>query len=301
MFENPRKYYFENVIPSYLDFIEHRKSNEWGQEQLLRKGIIAATSLFHFREHIPENIRPTKSQLKRQYPEYGLVGDITNASKHNVISHDSPLISSANQICEEMRLIFFADNDGKYLAPQLEIVVRLDNGTEFLLVKILFNVLVMWDQILDNLGIVKRAIRSPININEIISREQANCRRSNLVIMKGEDQKLKYQIQELNNITGEIIDLDITGMKFELVIGSLPESVLIHLTFEKQDVDKRIEIDFDVPLTNEQSMEYVELKGIKEKNDFIREIILTNSKIKSDLNKLVIAMIQTDLEKKENI
>lgn len=289
MFSNTRKYYLENVEPSYFDFIEHRKSNEFGQDQLLRKGIIAATTLFHLREHIPTNIRPSKTELKRQFPYYGLVGDITNVSKHSEISNDNPKISRATQLREVMRLIYFSDTEGEYVAPQLDVIVQLDDGSELLLVSILDDVKSMWNEILDKLGIIEKYIRPTLNINEVISRQQAEIRRTNISIIRGEDLKLEYRVQKYNN--GIIEPMDITNWEVKMNIYSLPEFVPIHLTISNPKMEKVIEFDFNVPLTNDQASKYIELPK-NERNCFINEVIKSNSSIRNDLNEQMLKLIQ---------
>jgi hypothetical protein len=77
MFESTRKYVVENVMKSYHEFINHRASNEWGENQLLRKGINSAITLYHLREHIPRDMRPSYNDLENLCEDYGLVRDIT--------------------------------------------------------------------------------------------------------------------------------------------------------------------------------------------------------------------------------
>ncbi len=291
MFSNTRKYYLENVIPSYAEFIDYRNSNEYGQDQLLRKGIVAATSLFHLREHIPVNIRPSKSNLKSRFPYFGLAGDIANVSKHSKITQDNPRISRATQIYEVMRLIFFSDDDGEYVASQLDVIVKLDDGSELLLITILDNVMSMWNDILDSLGIIEKITRPMLDINQVISRSQAGLREANLSILKGEDLQLNYLVQRFNNTKGIIEPMDISNMKFEFRIYSLPESVPIHLTISNPNLDKEIEIDFSVPLTNDQASNFIKLSKY-EKCNFINEIIQSNSNIKSALGEQIFKAIK---------
>jgi hypothetical protein len=51
MFEDTRKFFVEAVLPSYREYMEHLKSNAWGESQLLRKGINAAISLRNNRDN----------------------------------------------------------------------------------------------------------------------------------------------------------------------------------------------------------------------------------------------------------
>src|SRR5688572_22773031 len=189
-----RKYYLENVIPNYRDFIEYRKSNIWGENQLLRRAFIAATSLFHLREYIPAAIQPTKSILVQQYPNYGLVGDIANASKHSILKDPNSQILNASQISEQLRYIKFKDDLGDYFVPQLEVYVKLNNGSEHRVINILYDTLSMWNDVLDSLNIIDKTSINPLDIDKMITRDEAEKIEAGATGTEGEQYKWLFRM-----------------------------------------------------------------------------------------------------------
>lgn len=296
MFENTRKYVIEYVLPSYQEFIEHRSSNEWGENQLLRKGINTAIALFHLREQIPANIRPTKNALKSQYQAYGLIADIANVAKHHVITKDNPRISNASQIFEEMVITMFADEQGQYFSPQLEVFVKLDDGTEIKLINILYNVMCMWRDVLDSLGIINLRTIEPLAIDQPISRDEANRRsKSNMRITRGEAYKWQYQMMKYNYVNNTSEPMDVTGMDFQFKIFEIPKQIPIHIQLTNSTAV--IDIDFDIPLSEEQATQYMSLENKDELAAFIKTIIDNNPTIKNELEDKIKLAIQTQMSK----
>lgn len=296
MFANARKFYVENVLPSYQDFIEHRESNDWGENQLLRKGIVAATSLFHLREHIPTNIKPSKANLKSQYPDYGLIADIANVSKHHELTSDNPQISNASQIYESLRLIEFTDKQGEYVAPQLEVYVKLDNGTEIKLINILYNVMSIWRDVLDNLGIINQTPLEPLKNDFPISREEANKRRPNLRIRQGEEYQWQLRMEKYNYNKRITESIDLTGKNFQFRIRKLPENAPISIHITNPGISVDFEVDFDIPLSKEQTKHYISLCGSK-KVEFLKELVESTPDIKKELQSKIQSAIQAQIPK----
>jgi len=296
MFVNARKYYVENVLPSYQDFIEHRESNDWGENQLLRKGIVAATSLFHLREHIPTNIQPSKANLKSQYPDYRLIADIANVSKHHELTCNNPQISNASQIYESLRLIEFTDKQGEYVVPQLEVYVKLDNGTEIKLINILYNVMSIWLDVLDNLGIINQKPLEPLKNDFPISREEANKRRANLRIRQGEEYQWQFRIEKYNYNKRITESIDLTGKSIQFRIRELPENAPISIHIANPGIGVDFEVDFDIPLSKEQAKHYIILCG-SEKEEFLKELMESTPDIKKELQSKIQSAIQAQIPK----
>jgi len=296
MFANARKFYVENVLPSYQDFIEHRESNDWGENQLLRKGIVAATSLFHLREHIPTNIQPNKANLKSQYPDYRLIADIANVSKHHELTSDNPQISNASQIYESLRLIKFTDKQGEYVAPQLEVYVKLDNGTEIKLINILYNVMSIWRDVLDNLGIINHKPLEPLKNDFPISREEANKRRANLRIRQGEEYQWQLRIEKYNYNKRITEPIDLTGKNIQFRIRELPENAPISIHITNPGIGVDFEVDFDIPLSKEQTEHYIFLCG-SEKVEFLKKLVESTPDIKKELQSKIQSAIQAQIPK----
>ncbi len=292
MFTNARKFYIESVLPSYDDFIEHRASNDWGENQLLRKGIIAASALFHLREHIPIEIQPSKNSLKSRCPDYGIIGDITNVSKHQNISRDNPQITKASQIYENLRLIMFKDEMGTYFAPQLEVYVKLDNGTEIKLINILYTVMSMWRDVLDELNIIKEDQLKPLTVDALISRDEANIRGANMQVREGEDYQFGFRMQKYNYEKNIIEPMDASEMDVEIQIHQLPKTATVHFQVTDPALGVNLGLDFDIPLSEEQAQKYIKLDDEGgQKENFLKEIIETSPEVKKDIqSKMQIAI-----------
>lgn len=279
MFENTRKYVLENVLKSYQEFIDHRASNEWGENQLLRKGINSAITLYHLREHIPTSIRPSYNDLESLCGDYGLVRDITNVSKHSEIDRYTPKISCASQISEEIVNTRFEDEQGQYFSCQIDVFVKLDDGTERKLVNILYNVICMWRDVLENLGIINLKDFEPPKVDIPLSRDEATSQ-ANMSMTSGEEYNWKYRFMEYNYKNNTLEPRDLSDHKFRFFIKRLPERIpiSIHIVNPKFEID----VDFDVPLTQEQAKQYISLENDKIKYNFLESIINNDPNIKKN-------------------
>ena len=283
MFEDVRKYYVENALASYDEFLKYRSKNEWGENQLLRRGINAANALFHMREQIPDNLRPSKSVLKIQYPDYGLIADIANATKHKKITHDNPQISKAEQIFEILIFTHYADEQGEYHSPQIEVFVKLDDGTEMKLINLLYNVMCMWRDILENLGIVNYKTPESPEIDAPLTRDEAS-RKNTLHMRQGEEFKAQFRFMKYNYEKNIAELIDMSSNNFRFWVKKLPEKATISAYYNNS---KRKLIDFDVPLTKEQASQYVSLENDDKKTAFLKKIVDNNPKIKDELERTI--------------
>jgi len=295
MFENTRKYLVEYVLPSYQEFLEHRSNSEWGENQLLRKGIDTATAFFHLREQIPPAKRPTKTALKAQYPDYGLIADIANAAKHHEITNDNPRISNALQIYEAMIITRFEDEQGQFYSHQLEVFVKLDDGTELKLVRILYSVMCMWRDVLQALGIINLNAIEPLTIDQPITRDEASRRRANMRITRGEEYKWHFRMMVYDYKKNFAVPMDLAGMNFQFRILKLPERVpmCIHISNSNTEVD----VDFDIPLSEEQASQYVSLEDDDQKMAFLKEIVDSNQSIRNAVENKIRSAIQVQMSK----
>lgn len=289
MFENARKYAIQNVLPSYYDYFEHFQSNTWGRNQLLRKGINAAIALYHLREHLPENIRPKQDDLEKYCDDYGLLGNIANVSKHRKITRNKPRISDATQIFECMTGMYCSDEQGFYIAPQLEVFLKLDDGTERRLTEVLYNVLCMWRDLLEQLGVVNLKHPEPLRITDHVSRESATKRRSDLQLTPGEDHRFQFRILGIQE------PIDITKWSAQFTVSTLPEYVPIRITLSKDD--REFGFDFDVPLTEEQAVQYIYQTTNEEKVTFAQGIIDSSPQIQEELARAIESALRSEEDK----
>jgi hypothetical protein len=152
MFENTRDHFVQNVLPTYKEFFETRLKNEFGVNDLVRRATVAATALYHMREHFDPQLETTT--LVGLCPDYALVRDICDASKHKELDRSSAIVRRAAQIFEVAITTQYRDEQGEYWSSQVEAMVRLDSGAERKLAEVLYNVMGMWCERLRSLGVI---------------------------------------------------------------------------------------------------------------------------------------------------
>ena len=291
MFDNSRKYVIENVLPSYHDFFDHYKSGPWGENQLLRKGINAAIALYHLREHLPSHLKPRRAELENDCPDYGLLGDIANVAKHLNINRNNPLISNANQLYEIMAITYYADEQGEFTASQIEVHIKLDNGTQRSMAEILYNVMCMWRDKLDNLGIVALKAPPPLAPNRALTRAKADQINTDMKLTQGEAYRLQIQIFKYNYEKKERAPLDLTGQQIRFCVYSPPEKIEIQIFIPELGV----EFDYKVPLSKEQAIQYVALKSDAERNVFTKAVIDADKEIQENLQQEIANKVGTKM------
>ncbi len=114
-----------------------------GAAGTLREAVVAATALFHLREHLPKSGALSRAEVEKQCADYALLGDVVNAAKHRSIAqttpHGAPLVNDATSSVERLLMIDYEDADGNYRCAQKAVVVTLADGTERNLLEVLTN------------------------------------------------------------------------------------------------------------------------------------------------------------------
>lgn len=85
MFNKFRDYFVQNVLQNYNAYFEERANNRLGENHQLRLALQSAASLYHLREHLPDNLQQSRKEIQNQCTDYGLLGDLVNVSKHRKI------------------------------------------------------------------------------------------------------------------------------------------------------------------------------------------------------------------------
>lgn len=152
------RYFHENVLRSYNDYktAANKRSAGRGNDLYLAKK--TAENLYHFREHLPN--KPGYNAIKAKCPDYQLVRDITNASKHKRFDKpkpgaDVPLIEDLNSIYECTISTTYRDSDGEFRDSHKGVFVKLLDGTERDFFEIATNVINMWCAELHAIGVIE--------------------------------------------------------------------------------------------------------------------------------------------------
>src|ERR1700722_1989792 len=98
MFDDLAAFYHDHVVTEYAEYLSTYSSKIMGLSQDMRRALAAASALFHLREHLPAP-QMSRGAVERLCPDYGLLGDVVNASKHGSVTqptpHGAPLIAQA--------------------------------------------------------------------------------------------------------------------------------------------------------------------------------------------------------------
>jgi hypothetical protein len=184
----------------------------------LKSALVAATAAFHFREHLPPSLLKTRAQMAQICADYDLLGDVVNASKHNLLSQGkNPQINSADDIRELLVSTLFEDEHVVYTSASKSIQISLKNGTTRELFDVLTNVVNMWITFLHQASVSKKSdLFEHEDRDRVISRAEAK-RGIDLVATQGVAFQLGLKIQKYDYQIGRPEPIDLTGSKAQLV------------------------------------------------------------------------------------
>lgn len=144
MFQDIQTLFYENVLVPYKEYRDARLVRVAGRYRDLRLGLAAAASAYHFREHLrPPNAIERKDVIAT-CPEFALLGDVVNASKHGELTKGNPDLAEASAINELIMVTEYADDAGSYQAVDKAIELTLKDGTKRLLHQVLRPVVNFW-------------------------------------------------------------------------------------------------------------------------------------------------------------
>jgi len=266
MFDDLAAYYHENVVAAFIAYRETSKDGVAGRSRDLREAIIAATALFHLREHLPKPGAPSRTEVERLCPHYALLGDVVNAAKHKSISqntpHGAPLVTDAEKLTEKLLVIEYEDAEGAYRCTQKTVVAMLADGTERNLLEVLTNVMNFWEGHLHSLGVLSTQ-RTFVFDLQVRYRTRAECEQIHLdfQLVQGHRFKQSMQLLKFDASTGQALPIDLTGSNLNFRIY-------------------KPRFDFDVSLRHESSGK-----------DYTRAVVL------SDEENVTLAGMATDEER----
>jgi hypothetical protein len=207
MFDDIAAYYHEKVVG---DFDAYRKLSVDGKAGIsrdLRASLVAAESLFHLREHLPAP-KPTRAGIEELCPEYGLLGDVVNASKHKTIligtPHGDPYVTDASQIIEVLDIVRYQDAEGFYTHVHKAVEVKLNDGLSVRMIHLLTDVINFWEAYLADRGVISTR-RTFVHDDVLRPRTRQECIGTNfcLTIVRGVRFHLSMRLHEYNMLSGK--------------------------------------------------------------------------------------------------
>jgi len=153
MFDDLAAQFYDDVVQSYLDYRTMREGLSEGRSKDMRFALSSATSLFHFREHLPKSIQKTKAETITLCPEYRYIADITNIAKHRELTDKKAVITSVDDLTELSLCIEYEDDEGRYTNMQKIVLVKIA-GDNVDIINLLTMVINFWGNTLFTAGVI---------------------------------------------------------------------------------------------------------------------------------------------------
>jgi hypothetical protein len=273
LFDDLAAHFHEGPLTAYSDYVKLRDGDTSGRSQHLRAALETATQLYHFREHLPAGHKYSRSQVEGDCPDYRLIADVTNVSKHAQLGHSTPagppLVRVAEDIKELTIATLYEDSEGQYSDPLTRLVVNCTDGTTRSLDSALTNVMNYWGRKLHDIGVLKeyRPFPPPDEPgSHFVARKDA--KNMNLEMMQGVRFSKRLQLRKFNTTTGRSEPLDLTGKQFQFrVYKPAPLSIFVEI----RPAGTAKPFIHEIPLSEAETTEYLGLRSNAQRDTFMRE------------------------------
>lgn len=272
MFDDLASYYHENVVASFVEYRDICNDGVAGRSRDIRAALNAASALFHLREHLP-GTPPSRTHIERLCPDYALLGDVVNASKHKALNgstpHGAPLVTDAQNLIEQIAFIEYEDEVGAYRYVQKTVLVKVSDGSERNLLEILTGVINFWEGHMLSLGVLAKA-RAFTHDSSVRYRSRAECEanRLNFEIVKGQRFHQRLRLLRFNNTTGKAEPIDLTGSDVRFRIYKPKYDIELSLTHDESGKTYKTEIS----LTEEESLILSQMHTDEERQAYVNAL-----------------------------
>ncbi len=279
MFKNLQAYFNLNILESYKDYIPTKDSATTGKFVDLRQIVNLATVLYHFREHFPNDIKKTEKEISQFCPDYSLLGNIVNASKHKTLTKHNPQISRAENIYEVIFSTTYKDKKGEYQHIEKKVLAKLDDGTERDVFEIITNVLNMWLVELKRFEVIKHIEPFALNSNKIPRRTKHSGKLDFLPMRVGEMfYGQTFILQRYNYEKGVVEPINLTNASVKM--NFYKPSYIISFNC-KTKIGQ--ELNFELTVDDDQKKQFNRLSK-EEKIKFCLKLAEAQGKIKINWN-----------------
>lgn len=271
MFDDSGALFMNGVIAAYDEYVGKRDERKSGRDQHLRAAVGLATALFHFREHLPAHLAKSRRDIEVACPDYRLIADVVNATKHAQVTQNTPqgtsLIASADDVQEVVAITLFEDTEGTYSDVQTFIMARCSEGTSRNLDLALTNVLNFWSGFLSLAGIVTYPqVPAPLTPGvRFIQRKDIKSLDYN--VLNTIRFRSKIQILKFDATKGCAEPIDLKDAQVVMRIFKAPSIVDITVT-----IPKRGEVTVPIELSEAQANNLYRLKMETDREAFMKAI-----------------------------
>lgn len=244
MYRSVASNFYHNVVAAYDEYAANRDSPHSGRDKHLRTAIAAATALYHFREHLPGELKGKIGAIEAT-PEYALVHGVTNAAKHGVVTKRQALVARASDVREVTVLILYSDDDGEYSHAQTMVQVKCTDGETRQLDPAIPRLLNRWGNFLRDLDVCDFVARPEFEVpgHRYLSRQEATTSHG-LEVLRGLDFEQTIQPSYFDVDLGRAVPLDLTGAQMSLRIYKPPRQVLDVIMSHPDREDVTVSIPF---------------------------------------------------------
>jgi hypothetical protein len=148
-------------------------------------------------------------------PDFKLLRDVVNLSKHSKITKYKPKISDVNNIYEQIIYTCYEDKKGKYWNVEKSVFVKPDDGSERDLLEIITNVMNMWLIEFEQIGIIEHVKPFVTSDTKILPRSRSSIRLAQYVTA-GLPFKQRGKVQRYNYEKGIIEPYDLTNQRIDI-------------------------------------------------------------------------------------
>jgi len=290
MFDDLAAYFYENVVASYEEYRDERKLSKAGCSKDTKKAVVAATALYHLREHLPSSPKHSWISICEKCPDYALLGDIANVAKHHKLVKGTPKLLSADQINEQIIITKYQDEQGEYQTIEKSVQIHLSDGSVRDAFEVLTNVMNFWFNYLNSIGVINKPHHYPIPLDkQPKSRDECTGSRMDMEMIGGVRFHQNIKLRKYNYESEKVEPIDLTGCKVEARIYEPKYEMEIALT----DNATGTTVNKIVQLTREESQQFIALATDAEKDEFKRKILFLH------INAVRESMAETQKELKE--
>ncbi len=146
-------------------------------------------------------------------------------------------------------------------------------------------VLEMWRNELTQRGIEFKNPEAPIEDKHL---PRSEAKEAPVEIVQGEERQLRYEFRKYNYVADRPEPVGLTGSGLTWTVYKLPETISMHLS----NPDLGVEVDIDIPVSEEQAAEYVRLGEKQEGSTFALSLIEKDPALQKLVEECVVRAIR---------
>jgi hypothetical protein len=271
MFDDLATHFYEHVVRSLEDYLSVKNSGVAGRSRDIHTAINAATPLYHLREHLPSPFELKWETVNSRCPDYSLLGDIVNASKHSTLTRENPQIANATQIFELLVNTEYKDKQGPFFSVEKLVMVKLANGMEKDVLEVLVNVMNFWQDYLHSIGSIQRSLKYTVPV-VAQPRLRADCDLAHMDFeaVQGLQFKQIHRLQIFNYATGKVELRDMTGKHIRFTVSKPAEPAVLDLTLQNEPLGKQFKRK--ITLSAKESAELARLQDSQDKQAYLENL-----------------------------